>query len=196
MSTKINKVVLKEFQETNYKAFSEGQISIHFLDEQDLTRVTVTLTPNEGLYSGGKFLFEITLPSDYPMSIAKVKCQTLIFHPNINYEGAICFNILSGGEASLRLGWWSGWVHCAVLNPSPLLTFTADEWTPDVRLVDYAHALLWLLYQPNLDSRLNSDCPPNHLVFASMVGIDSSDRQRAEQQSPPFSRWQRWGNNN
>jgi hypothetical protein len=38
-----------------------------------------------------------------------------------------------------------------------------------MRLVDYAHALLWLLYQPNLDSRLNSECPHNGHEFERLV---------------------------
>jgi hypothetical protein len=38
-----------------------------------------------------------------------------------------------------------------------------------VRLVDYAHALLWLLYQPNLDSRLNGDCPQTKDEFRRLV---------------------------
>jgi hypothetical protein len=38
-----------------------------------------------------------------------------------------------------------------------------------VRLVDYAHSLLWLLYQPNLDSRLNGDCPNGTSEFARLV---------------------------
>jgi hypothetical protein len=45
----------------------------------------------------------------------------------------------------------------------------ADEWNRDVRLVDYAHALLWLLYQPNLDSRLNGDCPQTKDEFRRLV---------------------------
>jgi hypothetical protein len=38
-----------------------------------------------------------------------------------------------------------------------------------MRLVDYAHALLWLLYQPNLDSRLNSQCPHDRSTFEQQV---------------------------
>jgi hypothetical protein len=38
-----------------------------------------------------------------------------------------------------------------------------------VRLVDYAHALLWLLYQPNLGSRLNGAVPDDEAEFAQLV---------------------------
>jgi hypothetical protein len=38
-----------------------------------------------------------------------------------------------------------------------------------VRLVDYAHALLWLLYQPNLGSRLNGAVPNDETEFAQLV---------------------------
>lgn len=135
----MNKVVLKEFQQTNFQSFSDGQITIQFPNEEDLTEVEAILTPTGGFYEGGRFVFGIKLPTNYPHQVAAITCKTKIFHPNINYEGYICFNIL------------------------------ADEWTEDVRLVDYAHSLLWLLYQPNLDSRLNGDCPNGTSEFARLV---------------------------
>ncbi len=113
----LNKVLLKEFQELNFKSFSENQIQITFPNEQDLTEVTVILLPSGGPYAGGRFEFELKLPADYPNSTPKVRCSTKIFHPNVSYSGDVCFNLFS------------------------------DEWDSCLRLVDYAHALLWLLYQ-------------------------------------------------
>jgi ubiquitin-protein ligase len=89
-------MVLKEFQKTNLQSFSDGQITINFPNEEELTNVDVVLTPTDGLYKGGRFAFRVCLPRDYPESVAAITCRTLIFHPNINYEGNICFNILSG----------------------------------------------------------------------------------------------------
>jgi ubiquitin-conjugating enzyme E2 M len=141
MTTTLNKVVLKEFKETNFKSFSDGQLTIRFPNEADLTQAEVVVTPTGGHYEGGTFVFEVKLPQNYPHSVATVTCKTKIFHPNVNYSGYICFNILT------------------------------DEWNPNVRLVDYAHSLLWLLYQPNLDSRLNGDCPTNTVEFHRLVRL-------------------------
>ena len=46
-----------------------------------------------------------------------------------------------------------------------------NEWDSSLRLADYVHALLWLLYQPNLDSRLNGSCPQNTEEYVSLFSI-------------------------
>jgi len=35
--------------------------------------------------------------------------------------------------------------------------------------VDYAHALLWLLHNPNLSSILNCDCPENECEYETLA---------------------------
>lgn len=160
-----SKLILKEFQETNYKSFSDGQITISFPNEKDLTHVNVVLTPTGGPYAGATVAFTLRLPASYPNEIATVQCVSKILHPNISKTGAVCFNVFGGnnllspatttsrGSLSIRFGHG---VHTA-------------EWDSCMRLVDYAHALLWLLYQPNLDSRLNSECPHNRHEFERLV---------------------------
>jgi len=44
-----------------------------------------------------------------------------------------------------------------------------DEDNTHLRIADYVHGLLWLLYYPNLYSRLNMDCPRDEKQFARMV---------------------------
>ena len=44
-----------------------------------------------------------------------------------------------------------------------------DESDSNLRIADYAHGMLWLLYYPNLWSRLNMDCPRDEKKFAEMV---------------------------
>jgi len=89
-----------------------------------------------------KFEFEIKLPQNYPDSVAEVQCKTKMFHPNIGYDGSVCFNLFNEYD---------------------------DEWNSSVRLVDYVHGLLWLLYEPNLDSRLNGAVPNDQQEFARLV---------------------------
>ena len=60
----------------------------------DLTSMELTLSPDQGLWSGGSFTFSIKVPDMYPHEPPKVRCLTRIYHPNIDTEGAVCLNIL------------------------------------------------------------------------------------------------------
>jgi hypothetical protein len=62
----LNKVILKEFQDTCFKSFAQNQIKIEFPDEEDLTKVQVILTPNDGLYEGARIVFSVDLTESYP----------------------------------------------------------------------------------------------------------------------------------
>jgi ubiquitin-protein ligase len=93
---KTSKLILKEFQDTNYKSFSDGQITITFPHDDDLTHVKVVLTPTGGLYAGATVAFTLRLPASYPNEIATVQCVSKILHPNISKTGAVCFNVFGG----------------------------------------------------------------------------------------------------
>mmetsp|Transcript_26868 Transcript_26868/g.37418 ORF Transcript_26868/g.37418 Transcript_26868/m.37418 type:complete len:286 (-) Transcript_26868:223-1080(-) len=61
-----------------------------------------------------------------------------------------------------------------------------------LRIADFAHGLLWLLYYPNLYSRMNSDCPRDEREFAQMVrksiegGEVSGHTYKRSPQLPPL----------
>jgi len=90
------------------------------------------------LYQDGEYEIEMKLPKEYPRSKPTFACKSVIFHPNVDYCGKICFSLL-------------------------------DESDSNLRIADYAHGMLWLLYYPNLWSRLNMDCPREEKPFAQMV---------------------------
>jgi len=52
------------------------------------------ITPDRGYWKGGQYEFTFQIPSDYPFTGPKVICVDKIYHPNINFEGAICVNVL------------------------------------------------------------------------------------------------------
>lgn len=52
------------------------------------------IAPDEGYYRGGKFNFEIAFSEAYPIEPPRVRCLNRIFHPNIDYQGKVCLNIL------------------------------------------------------------------------------------------------------
>ena len=55
----------------------------------------VEYTPDAGSYwYGGKYLFSFHFPDDYPYNPPKVMCKTKIYHPNIDYDGNVCLNML------------------------------------------------------------------------------------------------------
>jgi len=70
-------------------------IKINFPDPKNVANFTAYLTPDEGLYKGATFAFKIEVPKQYPFSPPKVECATTpIYHPNIDFEGHVCLNIL------------------------------------------------------------------------------------------------------
>ena len=56
--------------------------------------VTVTVTPVDGMYVNGEFVFSVSVPDDYPFSPPKVHCDTTVYHPFIDLDGHVCLNIL------------------------------------------------------------------------------------------------------
>lgn len=91
----LNKVILKEFKDTCYRSFAQDQITITFPDEEDLTKVEVILTPNEGIYRDARIVFSIDLTTEYPTRAPIIRCKTPVLHPNIEGD-EICLNILDG----------------------------------------------------------------------------------------------------
>merc|ERR1712146_574782 len=63
----------------------------------DLFHWTATIMgPEDSPYSGGVFNLNIHFPTDYPFKPPKINFTTKVYHPNINSNGSICLDILSG----------------------------------------------------------------------------------------------------
>ncbi|KAL1441135.1 hypothetical protein MTO96_008876 [Rhipicephalus appendiculatus] len=96
-----------------------------FPDPDDLTNFKVIISPDEGFYRGGRFVFHIRVGDNYPHEPPSVKCETSVFHPNIDPEGNVCLNILR------------------------------DEWNPVLTLGSVVLGLLVLFLEPNTEDPLN-----------------------------------------
>lgn len=129
--------ILRELKEMNKENFDNHQLRVSMKGD-DPRHLLVTLTPDDGLYADGHYQISMTLPDNYPHGKPTFHCDTPIFHPNIAYDGGICFSLLEENESFLRIA-------------------------------DYAHGLLWLMYYPNLYSRVNMDCPRDENKFREMV---------------------------
>jgi ubiquitin-conjugating enzyme E2 M len=67
------------------------------------------------------------VPDNYPHQAPKVTCSPTIYHPNINYEGAVCLNILR------------------------------EDWKPVLDINTVIYGLIYLFYEPNPDDPLNRE---------------------------------------
>lgn len=64
------------------------------LGADHLSIFEVALTPDEGCYAGGTFLFEFRVPQGYPSDPPAVKALTQVFHPAIDTEGHVDMSLL------------------------------------------------------------------------------------------------------
>mmetsp|Transcript_12098 Transcript_12098/g.31135 ORF Transcript_12098/g.31135 Transcript_12098/m.31135 type:complete len:153 (-) Transcript_12098:93-551(-) len=83
--------------------------------------------PDASAYEGGYFKLELYLPPDYPMCPPKVRFLTRIYHPNIDWIGRICLDILK------------------------------DKWSPALQIRTVLLSIQALLSAPNPDDPLNNE---------------------------------------
>eukprot|EP00164_Ancoracysta_twista_P001254 GFYU01001646.1.p1 GENE.GFYU01001646.1~~GFYU01001646.1.p1 ORF type:complete len:191 (-),score=43.21 GFYU01001646.1:581-1120(-) len=94
---------------------------------EDLMNFRVIIVPDEGYYKDGHFTFNVKVPEMYPHDPPKVKCEQKIYHPNIDYEGNVCLNILR------------------------------EEWKPVLSINSVIYGLQFLFLEPNPSDPLNKD---------------------------------------
>jgi ubiquitin-conjugating enzyme E2 M len=100
---------------------------VEFPDPDNLMTFLVYVTPSDGLYKGAEFKFTLVIPNTYPYDPPKATCDTLIYHPNIDWEGHVCLNILRA------------------------------EWMPVLNLGSVIFGLVTLFLEPNPDDPLNKE---------------------------------------
>ncbi|KAH7974547.1 hypothetical protein HPB49_016513 [Dermacentor silvarum] len=98
-----------------------------FPSPDDLTNFKVIICPDEGFYQNGRFVFSVLVGPNYPHEPPRVKCETRVFHPNIDLEGNVCLNILR------------------------------EDWKPVLSLGTIVLGLQFLLLEPNTEDPLNKE---------------------------------------
>jgi len=102
-------------------------VVVDFPDQNNLMTFNVTVTPSDGLYKQASFKFTVNIPPSYPYDPPKVECNTLVYHPNIDWEGHVCLNILRA------------------------------DWMPVLNLGSVLFGLMTLFLEPNPDDPLNKE---------------------------------------
>lgn len=113
----------KDFREISLPNF----VSICQPKPADVMNYKITIKPDEGYYRGGKFVFDLKIPNTYPHEPPKLKCETSVYHPNIDQEGNVCLNILR------------------------------EDWKPVLTINSIIYGLLYLFYEPNPEDPLNKE---------------------------------------
>jgi len=102
-------------------------VVVMFPDPNNLMYFKVSVTPADGLYLGATFQFNVTVGDNYPYEPPLVVCETLVYHPNIDFNGRVCLNILRA------------------------------EWKPVLTLGAVLFGLMTLFLEPNADDPLNKE---------------------------------------
>lgn len=115
-----------------------------FPDKDDLLNFKLAIQPDEGFYKTGRFIFNFKVGPNYPHEPPKVKCETMVYHPNIDLEGNVCLNILR------------------------------EDWKPVLTINAIVYGIQYLFLEPNPDDPLNKDAAEvlrqNRRLFEQNVG--------------------------
>lgn len=101
--------------------------SISWPNPDVLTEMNLVVTPDHGMWAGARYEFAIVVPKMYPHEPPKVTCKTKIYHPNIDFAGAVCLNILR------------------------------SDWKPVLDINAVIYGLIFLFYEPNPEDPLNKE---------------------------------------
>jgi len=103
----------------------EKGTEVSFPDKDDLMNFKIIITPNDGHYKDGRFVFDVKVPKSYPHDAPKILCETTVYHPNLDMEGHVCLNILR------------------------------EDWKPVLTINSIIMGLQFLMLEPNADDPLN-----------------------------------------
>jgi len=105
----------------------KGMELVLYNGPDDLMNFKIRVTPDDGMYKRGTFVFDFKVPKTYPHDPPKVQCETTVFHPNIDMEGHVCLNILR------------------------------EDWKPVLTIQSVIMGLQFLMLEPNADDPLNKE---------------------------------------
>ena len=173
----------KKMEEKREKVESEGLIKLRrempdikkdlpinvpqarlILQRDEIMDFDVEYTPDASSYwYGGKYLFHFHFQDDYPYTAPKVMCKTKIYHPNIDYDGNVCLNMLK------------------------------DDWNPTYTGISCIAGVYYLFDEPNPNDPLNHDVAKlmrdDLNAFAANVKKTLRGGYQFNQQFPKFTKY-------
>ncbi|EEB10380.1 NEDD8-conjugating enzyme ubc-12, putative [Pediculus humanus corporis] len=97
-----DQLLVKEVQEMEQTL--PPTCKVRFENPHQLHDFQLIVSPDEGFWMGGRFVFQILVTEEYNMAPPLVHCETKLWHPNISENGAVCLSLLR--QSSLDgLGW-------------------------------------------------------------------------------------------
>merc|ERR1719169_70647 len=113
----------------------------------------IAITPEEGFWRGATYNFAFNIAALYPHEAPKVKCETKVYHPNIDVQGNVCLNILR------------------------------EDWKPVLAVSSVVYGLLYLFLEPNPNDPLNHEAAEvlrtNKAEFGRLVARSLKGQQVA-----------------
>ena len=106
-------------------------------DQKNVRDMVVDVTPTDGLWKAGRFLFSIKVSPEYPHQPPMVLCTSKMYHPNISLEGKVCLNILKVNHYNAATGQEDGWKPVFNMNTvmwGLLTLFTAPDPTDPLNI--------------------------------------------------------------
>ncbi|CAF2150729.1 unnamed protein product [Rotaria magnacalcarata] len=146
------------------RASISSDSSSDFDDSTPSQAFHIEITPRDGPYANGSFIFRIEVcpDGDYPDSQPTVSCLTRIYHPNIDTTyGNCCNNVCVS-----TLNDWDGGANS---------TFE-----------DLLQGLMFLFYSPNPDDPLTSNVATDEKEFLANVRIAIEGGTIEDYDSAPF----------
>eukprot|EP00468_Gymnochlora_sp_CCMP2014_P007857 CAMPEP_0167749318 /NCGR_PEP_ID=MMETSP0110_2-20121227/5335_1 /TAXON_ID=629695 /ORGANISM="Gymnochlora sp., Strain CCMP2014" /LENGTH=171 /DNA_ID=CAMNT_0007634447 /DNA_START=109 /DNA_END=624 /DNA_ORIENTATION=+ len=102
-------------------------VKTHLDAKKNLLDFKLSISPPDGFWKGGTFNFRYEVPDTYPYKPPKITCLNKIYHPNIDYQGKVCLNILR------------------------------KDWKPVLDTNMVIHGLVFLFHEPEPTDPLNED---------------------------------------
>lgn len=106
------------------------------INPDNLRHIFVTMKgPDNTCYMDGKFKLELFIPGGYPMEPLRVRFLTKVYHPNIDFIGRICLDILKNNwSPALQVQTVLLSIQSLLSTPNlndPLNTVVANHWNED-----------------------------------------------------------------
>ncbi|KAA6383578.1 MAG: putative NEDD8-conjugating enzyme Ubc12 [Streblomastix strix] len=80
-------------------------VKMRFPKQGDQREIEFLVSPDEGYWKTGNFLFNVKFPPEYNYQPPVVKCLTKVYHPQIDFNTSVCMSTLRMAKTENDGGW-------------------------------------------------------------------------------------------